>query len=69
MSTGSARDADDAGSRSAEEPAEQLVERLSSNGSRWVRKVVGRVREEIEDIVAEGRAMHEGSHDPDHGER
>jgi hypothetical protein len=55
-------------SRSAEQRAEQLMERLVSDGSRLVSdgsrlvgKVLGRVREEIEDIVAEARERSRGS--------
>jgi hypothetical protein len=54
--------------RSAEQRAEQLMERLVSDGSRLVNdgsrllgKVFGRVREEVEDIVAEARTMNEQS--------
>jgi len=47
--------------RSAEERAEELMQRVFSNGSRWLGKAVGRVREEVEDIVAEAKTMHERS--------
>jgi hypothetical protein len=53
------------GSRSAEERAEDVMERLAregsrlvSDGSRLLGKLFGRVREEVEDIVAEARSMH-----------
>jgi hypothetical protein len=46
------------GSRSAEERAEELMERIMADGSRLLGKVFGRVREEVEDIVAEARTMH-----------
>ncbi len=39
----------------AEKRAEELVERLVRDGSRLVNSVAGRVREEVEDIVAEAR--------------
>jgi ATP-dependent helicase YprA (DUF1998 family) len=42
--------------RSAEQRAEDLMQRLVSDGSRVVGKIFGRVREEVEDIVAEARA-------------
>jgi hypothetical protein len=57
--TGSSND-----SRSAEERAEELMERVVSDGSRILGRVFGRVREEVEDIVAEARTMHEGSRAP-----
>lgn len=44
----------------AEARAEEIVERLVSDGFRWLSRVAGRVREEIEDIVAEGRDLHRG---------
>lgn len=54
--TGSRRDP-----RAAEERAEALMERVFSDGSRMLGKVFGRVREEVEDIVAEARTRHERS--------
>jgi hypothetical protein len=54
----------EAGSRSAEQRAEALMERVVSGGSRFVSKVVGRVREEVEDIVAEARAVRRGDSGP-----
>ena len=45
----------------AEKRAEELVERLVNDGSRLVTKVAGRIREEVEDIVAEARTRHERS--------
>ena len=48
-------------SRSAEQRAEELMERLVSDGSRLFGKVFGRVREEVEDIVAEARTMNDRS--------
>jgi hypothetical protein len=60
----STRTASSKDSRSAEERAEELMERVMSDGSRIVGKVFGRVREEVEDIVAEARTMHQGSRGP-----
>jgi hypothetical protein len=40
------------------------MERVMSDGSRILGKVFGRVREEVEDIVAEARTMHQGSRGP-----
>jgi hypothetical protein len=45
------------GTRSAEQRAEALMESVVSGGSRFVSKLVGRVREEVEDIVAEARTI------------
>jgi hypothetical protein len=45
--------------RPAEERAEEMMERLFADGSRILGKVAGRVREEVEDIVAEARTLHE----------
>jgi hypothetical protein len=50
--------------RPADERAEELMERWFSDGSRILGKVVGRVREEVEDIVAEARTIHERSRGP-----
>ena len=46
---------------SAEERAEALMERVTKDGSRVVGRVFGRVREEVEDIVAEARTMNDRS--------
>ena len=59
MSSGKSND-----NRSAEERAEELMQRVFSNGSRWLGKAVGRVREEVEDIVAEAKTMQERSRAP-----
>jgi hypothetical protein len=63
MSSNGAKD-----SRSAEQRAEELMERLVTDGSRLVSdgsrllgKAFGRVREELEDIVAEARERSRGS--------
>jgi phage shock protein A len=53
--------------RPAEQRAEELMERVVSDGSRIARKVFGRVREEVEDIVAEARAMNDRSRKPRRG--
>jgi hypothetical protein len=41
------------------------MERLVADGSRVLGRVVGRVREEVEDIVAEARAIHDREHTPE----
>ena len=53
MSSGSSGTTD---SRSAEERAEDMMERMVNDGSRVLRRLWGRVREEAEDIVAEARS-------------
>lgn len=50
--------------RSAEQRAEELMQRVVSDGSRMVTRVFGRVREEVEDIVAEARTKHDSSSEP-----
>lgn len=45
--------------RSAEERAEELMERVASDASRKLGRFLGRAREELEDIVAEARSMNE----------
>jgi hypothetical protein len=52
--------------RSAEQRAEELMQRVVSDGSRLFGKVFGRVREEVEDIVAEARARHDEWRSSDH---
>jgi hypothetical protein len=42
---------------SPEERAEELMERLASEGARRVSRFVGRAREEIEDVIAEARTL------------
>ncbi|HWE09554.1 MAG TPA: hypothetical protein VG325_09370 [Solirubrobacteraceae bacterium] len=54
MSTGSGQD-----QRSAEERAEELMERVTGQASRLIGRVVGRAREELEDLVAEARTLNE----------
>ena len=46
---------------SAEQRAEELLERLVNDGSRLLNRVAGRIREEVEDIVAEARTRNERS--------
>jgi hypothetical protein len=43
--------------RSAEERAEEIVERLSAQIVQSTRRFVGRAREELEDIVADAQAL------------
>jgi hypothetical protein len=43
--------------KSAEERAEEIVERVSAEVTRFARRLVGRAREEIEDIVAEAQSL------------
>jgi hypothetical protein len=57
MSAADGRGSNAADERSAEERAEQLMERAAREGAR----LFGRLREEVEDIVAEVRSMHERS--------
>ena len=45
--------------RSAEERAEELMERVANDASRLFSRMVGRAREEIEDVVAEARTLKE----------
>jgi vacuolar-type H+-ATPase subunit H len=45
------------GERSAEERAEEIVERFSAQVVQFTRRAVGRAREEVEDIVAEAQAL------------
>ncbi len=46
---------------SAEKRSEELVERVISDGSRLITRVAGRIREEVEDIIAEARTHNERS--------
>jgi len=45
--------------RSTEQRAEELVQRITHDASRWLGRVVGRAREELEDLVAEARSLNE----------
>ena len=46
--------------RPAEERAEELMSRVTGSATRVIGRFVGRAREELEDIVAEARALNEG---------
>jgi vacuolar-type H+-ATPase subunit E/Vma4 len=48
-------------SGSAEKRAEEIVERVVTDGSRWIKRIAGRVREEVEDIVAEAKTRNQSS--------
>jgi len=52
-------------SRSAEKRAEEIVERVVTDGSRWIKRIAGLVREEVEDIVAEAKARSQSSRTSD----
>jgi hypothetical protein len=52
-------------SRSAEERAEEIVERLVTDGSQWMKRIAGLVREEVEDIVAEAKTRTRSSRGAD----
>jgi glycerol-3-phosphate O-acyltransferase len=51
--------------RSAEERAEEIVERVSAEVVRFTRRLVGRAREELEDIVAEAQSLRRGNRPPE----
>ena len=55
--------------RSAEERAEELMERVVAQTTRAISRFVGRAREEIEDVVAEARTLnqHDGQNRPSGG--
>ena len=46
--------------RPVEERAEEIVERVSQELARFARRLVGRTREELEDIVAEAQSIRRG---------
>ena len=48
------------GERSADERAEEIVERVSEQVTQFARRLVGRAREEVEDIVAEAQSIRRG---------
>ena len=48
------------GERSAGERAEEIVERVSEQVTQFARRLVGRAREEVEDIVAEAQSIRRG---------
>lgn len=50
--------------RSAEERAEEIVERISTQAVQFTRRLVGRAREELEDIVAEAQSLRRGDRPP-----
>jgi hypothetical protein len=50
--------------RSAEERAEEIVERVSGQVVRIARRLVARTREEVEDIVAEAQSLRRGERPP-----
>jgi hypothetical protein len=47
--------------RLVEERAEEIVEQVSERTARFVRRLVARAREEVEDIVAEAQTMRRGN--------
>jgi hypothetical protein len=51
--------------RSAEERAEEIVERVSAQVVQFTRRLVGRAREELEDIVAEAQSVRRGNRPPE----
>jgi glycerol-3-phosphate O-acyltransferase len=51
--------------RSAEERAEEIVERVSAQVVQFSRRLVGRAREELEDIVAEAQSLRRGNRPPE----
>jgi hypothetical protein len=51
--------------RSAEERAEEIVERVSAQVVQFTRRLVGRAREELEDIVAEAQTLRRGNRPPE----
>jgi glycerol-3-phosphate O-acyltransferase len=67
--TGGEGRADDAkpghDARSAEERAEEIVERVSAEVARVARRLLGRAREEVEDIVAEAQNLRRGQRTPE----
>jgi DNA-directed RNA polymerase specialized sigma24 family protein len=46
--------------RPVEERAEEIVERVSQEVTRFIRRLVARTREELEDIVAEAQSIRRG---------
>jgi DNA-directed RNA polymerase specialized sigma24 family protein len=48
------------GKQPAEERAEELMQRVTADVSRFLTRFAGRAREEFEDIVAEARTVKEG---------
>jgi DNA-directed RNA polymerase specialized sigma24 family protein len=50
--------------RPVEERAEEIVERVSGQVAQFARRLVGRAREEVEDIVAEAQTIRRGGQRP-----
>jgi DNA-directed RNA polymerase specialized sigma24 family protein len=48
------------GKQPAEERAEELMQRVTADVSRFLTRFAGRAREEFEDIVAEARTVRDG---------
>jgi hypothetical protein len=46
--------------RSVEARAEEIVERVSEEVTRFARRLVARAREEVEDVVAEAQSVRRG---------
>jgi DNA-directed RNA polymerase specialized sigma24 family protein len=68
MSTtaGGEREQTEAGrQRPVEERAEEIVERVSGEVTRFARRLIARTREEIEDIVAEAQTIRRGDRPPE----
>ena len=51
--------------RSAEERAEEIVERVSAQVMQATRRLLARAREEVEDIVAEAQSLRRGAGPPE----
>jgi DNA-directed RNA polymerase specialized sigma24 family protein len=51
--------------RPVEERAEEIVERVSEEVTRFARRLIARTREEIEDIVAEAQSIRRGDRPPE----
>lgn len=51
--------------RSAEERAEEIVERVAAEVVQLTRRLVGRAREELEDIVADAQSLRRGNRPPE----
>ena len=52
-------------SQPPEQRAEEVVERVVTDGSRWIKRIAGLVREEVEDIVAEAKSRTQSSRTSD----
>jgi hypothetical protein len=53
--------------RPAEERAEELMQRVAGDVSRFLKRAWGRAREEMEDVVAEARSINEQGEDSGSG--